>query len=148
MSGGWRRFGASSKQTGSNGPFIGGASNRTADVQSQRDSTSLFGPALSVCVDSEDRHTTLSELTQLALTLAAYRAEHEAYPKQLADLVPAHVSELPKDMFSEDPPHYRRRGENFVLYSVGPNSVDDDAREWEATSDDVVVRTSPRKPSS
>ena len=52
---------------------------------------SLFGPALSVCVDSEDRHTTLSELTQLALTLAAYRAEHEAYPKQLADLVPAHV---------------------------------------------------------
>lgn len=68
---------------------------------------------------------------RLAMTLLAiriYQLEHGQPPASLDDLAPGILAEVPRDPFSqqdEQPLVYRREGDSFVLYSVGPNEVDD-----------------------
>jgi hypothetical protein len=68
-------------------------------------------------------------LTRLAVLLAAHRAEHDAYPEELADLVPGYLKEVPPDRFRDGPPVYKRKGDGYLLYSVGPNREDDGGSE-------------------
>ena len=65
------------------------------------------------------------DLTKLALALAAYRADHGAYPAKLSDLTPKYVTEVPKDIFSDSELHYRQENGGYLLYSVGSNGKDD-----------------------
>jgi hypothetical protein len=57
--------------------------------------------------------------------LAAYRADHGAYPAELTVLVPKYLPAIPEDLFSGGPLRYKREGPGYVLYSVGPNGKDD-----------------------
>jgi hypothetical protein len=66
-----------------------------------------------------------AELADLALPLGAYRARHGQYPASLDALVPEFIEELPRDWFGTEPYRYRREGEGFFLYSIGPNGKDD-----------------------
>ena len=66
-----------------------------------------------------------------ALAVAAHRAEHGSYPDSLADLE-AEGWDLPADSFGGGPFHYRREGDGFVVWSIGPDMEDDNAaRDWE-----------------
>ena len=66
--------------------------------------------------------------------------------KRLADLKPAYVAEVPKDLFTDADLHYRREGNGYLLYSVGPSGKDDggkgygDNKEDYAKWDDMVIR--------
>jgi hypothetical protein len=69
-------------------------------------------------------------LTRTAAALAAWRADHAggaaaAYPEQLDDLVPRYLAAVPVDPFSEKPFIYERRGDGYLLASVGENGVYD-----------------------
>jgi hypothetical protein len=75
--------------------------------------------------EAEDRGNTMLALTQFAAALAVYRAERGEYPVQLEQLVPEILSELPVDLYHEKPFIYQRDGEVYLLYSTGPNGVDD-----------------------
>lgn len=65
------------------------------------------------------------QLTRLALALAACKAQHGQYPEALDALVPEYLKEVPRDLFVDQPLKYRRQGEGYLLYSVGPNTKDD-----------------------
>ena len=100
----------------------------------------------------EDPSRMESELTRLAFALAQYRVERGSYPGTLAEVAPRYVKELPKDIFNNDADlHYVRKGDGYLLYSVGPNGKDDggktrdDAKNGE-NWDDLVVRMSAAKP--
>jgi hypothetical protein len=67
-------------------------------------------------------------LLRIDLALRAYRADHEKYPPTLESLVPQHLSEIPLDPFSNQPFVYRPATEDFVLYSVGGDAVDNGGR--------------------
>jgi hypothetical protein len=60
-----------------------------------------------------------------ALALQAWRAEHGGYPDTLEALVPDILKDVPADPFAGSPLRYRRDGETYVLYSVGPDGRDD-----------------------
>jgi hypothetical protein len=64
-------------------------------------------------------------LARVALALRIHHAEQREFPETLAALVPGILKELPADGFVEKPLIYRREGKGYVLYSVGPNLVDD-----------------------
>ena len=110
----------------------------------------MFLPATSTCAAMEDRCAMDREFTNLAFVLAAYRADHGSYPAKLADLVPKYIVELPRDIFNDAEPHYRRENAGYVLYSVGSNGKDDGGRGFEHGRqgdecrekgwDDLVVR--------
>jgi hypothetical protein len=98
-----------------------------------------------------NRIATESNLTQLAFALAAYRADHDAYPEKLTELSPKYIERIPKDVFSNGEMHYSRHDRGYLLYSVGQNGRDDggkamsDCRGDEGW-DDLIVRVPSTKP--
>jgi hypothetical protein len=106
----------------------------------------MFLPQISSYLHIEDRWIMRFELDKLGFALAAYRADHGAYPAKLADLAPNYVAEVPKDIFNNSELHYRLEGKGYLLYSVGVNGKDDGAKSCENRKnvvedwDDIVVR--------
>ena len=93
----------------------------------------------------------IGPIYEIALALAGYHSDHGVYPKNLKDLVPKYVDQLPEDMFTGDPFHYKRKGKGYLLYSVGLNTKDDGGRNaWrdpaaeddpDYEGDDIAIRT-------
>ena len=108
----------------------------------------VYATAVPTHLDVDDRTTTRCELTKLAFALAAYCADQGSYPEKLAELVPKHLNRLPKDVFNNDAELcYARKGDGYLLYSVGRNGKDDggrgqDDRKNNEDWDDLAVRMS------
>lgn len=65
-------------------------------------------------------------LAKTAVALERYRFAHQnRYPDSLNALVPEYLPTVPEDIFADSPPQYRRRGEGYVLYSIGSDRKDD-----------------------
>lgn len=89
--------------------------------------------------DLADIWATRSNLLKLALSLAAYRADHGSYPLELADLKPKYITDVPKDIFNNKNLHYTPQNDGYLLYSVGVNGEDDEGNS-DGMGDDVIVR--------
>src|SRR5262249_34146663 len=69
---------------------------------------------------------------EIGIALAAYRADHGEYPPRLDELSPKYLAQLPRDPYSEhNALRYRRVSSGYVLYSVGPNGIDEQGGESE-----------------
>jgi hypothetical protein len=65
------------------------------------------------------------------LALLQYENDKERYPVKLEELVKGgYLRELPDDPYSEGILKYERRGEEFILYSVGADFVDDGGKQY------------------
>lgn len=67
---------------------------------------------------------TYRRLARLACRLEEYRIAQGQYPEKLEELpdLPAHLNQ---EVLSEEPLRYRRKGDGYLLYSVGWNQKDD-----------------------
>jgi len=81
---------------------------------------------------------------QIAVALTAYAAENGRYPDSLTELETGGW-QLPVDSFSQEPFHYRREGEGFVVWSVGPDMDDDDGRSKDAEALEALSVSSPEE---
>ena len=86
---------------------------------------SLLLPSYSNVSRAEDRWAMRADITKLGFALAIYRADRGSYPAKLAELVPKYAAEIPKDIFNDRELHYKPDGDGYLLYSVGPNGIDD-----------------------
>ena len=76
----------------------------------------------------EDRHDlAVAHLRLLTteLALRCYQCDHRSTPGSLQQLVPKYLQAVPSDPFSSHPLVYRPAGTNWLLYSLGPDRVDD-----------------------
>jgi hypothetical protein len=90
-------------------------------------------PAMSKARDKEVHHLANLRATMLAVALEFRFARDGAYPEKLSELSPDPLTALPADPFSGQPFVYHRQGDLvYVLYSVGPNGVDDGGRPADA----------------
>jgi hypothetical protein len=64
-------------------------------------------------------------LLEAELALRVYQSEQGRVPVRLDELVPNYLSKVPSDPFSGKTMIYRPHGTNWLLYSVGPDLVDD-----------------------
>jgi hypothetical protein len=65
-----------------------------------------------------------------ALAIERFRRAHEgALPKTLQQLVPTWLPKIPTDIFNGQPLRYRRLERGYVVYSVGPDRLDNGGRE-------------------
>lgn len=63
---------------------------------------------------------------ETALALNAYRSDIGRYPNSLSNLVPKYLNAIPADSFSSGGDLlYHITGDSYMLYSVGPDGVDD-----------------------
>ena len=74
----------------------------------------------------------------LTLALTAYQVDHGRYPESLNELVPQHLAAVPLDPFGDGPFRYTRSSGGFVLYSIGPNGIDDGGKRAEREEGDLV----------
>jgi hypothetical protein len=66
-----------------------------------------------------------NSLLTVSLSLRAYKLQNGIYPTSLTQLTPSCLKTLPKDPFSlKGTFRYKLKGENYVLYSVGPDGKD------------------------
>jgi len=61
---------------------------------------------------------------RIDLALRAYHADQSAFPQRLEALQPRYLSEIPLDPFSQREFVYRPMADDFVLYGVGGDGVD------------------------
>jgi hypothetical protein len=71
-----------------------------------------------------NRQKAVARLLQVSLALRLFELENGSPPSALDILVPHLLPELPADPFGNTPPRYRLTGTNWLLYSVGPDRVD------------------------
>jgi hypothetical protein len=65
----------------------------------------------------------------VSLALRAYRLENGAYPAQLKELAPRYLKQVPADPFGGgEALRYRKQGNTYVLYSIGPDAIDNGGR--------------------
>ena len=68
------------------------------------------------------------ELAYLAAALRVYQSNNQKMPEKLESLVPDLLHSIPQDPFSNAPFIYAKQGEDYVLYSIGPDMTDDRAQ--------------------
>ena len=96
-------------------------------------------PSVGRAYQAETRLDVYQDLTLLALALRAYHSREGRYPPKLEGLTPRSMKTLPRDRFNQQPLIYRPEGAGYVLYSVGPNGIDDRG-ESGGKKDDIAVR--------
>ena len=82
----------------------------------------ILAPAIVGGIDGFDRMAARCDFMHVANQLRAWKVQHGSYPDALDAL--ASAAPLPLDPFSGAAYHYRREGDGFVLYSVGPDRKD------------------------
>ena len=126
-------------QTESRGPFGKWSSDAVASGLFRR-----FVPGLPTQIDLADQAAVRTDLMRLAIALERHRVDHGGYPATLEPLVPRYTERIPSDPFSGVPPVYTRDEDGYVLYSVGPNGIDQGGAEVndekQPEADDMPVR--------
>jgi hypothetical protein len=65
-----------------------------------------------------------------ALAIERFRRAHDgALPETLQQLVPTWLPKIPTDIFDGQPLRYRRLDSGYVVYSVGPDRLDNGGKE-------------------
>ena len=105
---------------------------------------SEFIPSLGRASHLSTRAITTRNATRLVANLKAYRQQHGSYPDSL-DVFGD--SEMTRDPFTGDRFVYRVDGDDFTLYSLGGNGVDDGGvNDRRADTNDVLYwPRAPRK---
>jgi hypothetical protein len=89
----------------------------------------ILTPAVDRCGELAFQARALHQATLTILALLRCRAEKGAFPASLEALKQAgYLDMLPADPYSDGIVSYRATGDNFTLYSVGPNFRDDRGR--------------------
>jgi hypothetical protein len=116
-----------------------------ADSRGERMGDIMIGlmlPAVDKIASSADRIDQVQRNLHLAFALAAYHSDRGRYPARLDELAPNYLERIPDDLFSGTTLIYRPAADGYLLYSVGPNGVDDGGRGYDdqPRGDDVSVR--------
>lgn len=86
----------------------------------------MLAPAYSRVIEISYRLPADVGSTLTIIALLRYRQTKGYYPESLSELVTAgYLKELPMDPFSDRPVVYKKTDDDFILYSVGPNFIDD-----------------------
>jgi len=70
-------------------------------------------------------HEARLDLAQMGLLVEQYQAQHGSYPNTLDAIAPLTEWSMPVDPFTGEPYRYYASDNNFQLYSIGWNDIDD-----------------------
>ncbi|MHC4243039.1 MAG: hypothetical protein ACYSU4_11600, partial [Planctomycetota bacterium] len=83
-------------------------------------------PAFERVIEISYRLPTDADATLAVIAVLRYKQDKGAYPEGLEELVASdYLKKLPMDSWSDRPLVYRKTEDDFTLYSVGFNFIDD-----------------------
>jgi hypothetical protein len=85
-------------------------------------------PGLNALESARRRNDVEIALLTTDLAIRCFQERHGRWPAGLTELVPEFLPELPADPYSVEPLRYRFADDEFLLYSVGFDGVDDGGR--------------------
>lgn len=104
----------------------------------------MVAPPLVRLLEDNTRHIADLRGTLLVMALESYLATHSRYPEELPELVPSILRKIPVDPFSGQSFVYRRTDElTYLLYSVGPDGLDDQGTTLDDTGRPADILFSP-----
>ncbi len=108
----------------------------------------LMLPATKAGFTAGARGNAEMQLAAVAIAAQRFRQKHGKLPENLKQLVPEFLGEVPADPFDGRSLRYVVRGEEAVLYSVGPNRRDDRGKTAEDPNEGDMIFTlrPPRRP--
>lgn len=74
---------------------------------------------------TENRYRAQMRLLEVDLAVRCFQNEHDRLPDRLDELLPDTLPAVPIDPFTGQPLIYRRTENVFLLYSTGPDKIDD-----------------------
>jgi hypothetical protein len=87
--------------------------------------TAMFVPAILKGIERNAERIAQQNLIQSALAVERYQIVENRLPNSLAELTPKYLPEVPTDPFDDKDIRYRKEGDGFVIYSIGPDRIDD-----------------------
>jgi len=86
----------------------------------------VLTPALGRIAELAHRTKADIEATLTIIAVLRYKQDIGSYPENLNEMVAVgYLKELPMDPWSDKPLVYKKMDDDFILYSVGPNFIDD-----------------------
>jgi hypothetical protein len=105
--------------------------------------TSILAPSLSRAFDTLARVEAIDACAQVAVAMTRYRLDHGTLPSHLDDLIPAYLAAVPMDPFDGHPLRLAIRNGNWIIYSIGPDGIDDGGAEMQQGKGDVIFTLKP-----
>lgn len=111
-----------------------------AEAEDRQEAAPLPFPELAWLLDDLGRiiRNDLEDMAQLraaqtAIAVERYRLANSRLPENIGDLVPTFLEAVLTDPFDGLPLRYRKRNPGYVVYSVGPNGMDNGGAERRPT---------------
>jgi hypothetical protein len=89
--------------------------------------------------ESLRRGQALNDLVRLHYAIRAFQLTEDRLPKSLEELVPRELKSIPKDPFNDQDFVYQPGKDRYLLFSVGPNGVDDGGVEEVKDQGDLLL---------
>jgi len=103
----------------------------------------LLLPALGRFLVEAKKDVARRDVAKCGIAAEMYRLDHGAYPKSLEALAPKYLATLPNDTFSGQPLNFKSLPDGVLIYSVGPNGIDDGGVEAQASNGNESAKKSP-----
>jgi hypothetical protein len=99
---------------------------------------SIVAPSFSRLLQSLAIGEANDACAETAVAMTRYRLDHGMLPSHLGDLVPAYLDAVPIDPFDGKPLRLAIKNNQWIIYSVGPDRVDDGGIEINRGKGDVI----------
>lgn len=100
--------------------------------------TSLLGPSLVRSFDTLPRAEAGDACARAAVAMTRFRLDHGKFPPRLDELVPAYLNAIPIDPFDGHPLRLAIRNNQWIIYSIGPDGVDNGGIEMAKGNGDLI----------
>jgi hypothetical protein len=90
---------------------------------------------------TEARVEATDACARAAVAMTRYRLDHDKLPTRLSDLVPAYLNAIPTDPFNGKPLRLVIRNNQWIVYSVGSDGVDNGGVSFEKVKNGDVIFT-------
>lgn len=101
----------------------------------------LVAPAVGACANAASRNEAERDAMRAAVTIERFYGSEGRLPSKIDELSPRFLSSLPIDPCDGQPLRYRVEPTEYLIYSVGPDGVDDGGRPAaQGQAGDSVVR--------
>jgi len=102
--------------------------------------TAMLVPALVNCLEAGARGDAIRGLAQLGIAMEKYKSVEGEYPANLDLLLPEYLQIIPRDPFDGKRLKMVEADGDVVLYSIGPDGVDDGGKEynWDDKKGDIT----------